>query len=177
MKFSMKPTIPIIIATSLCIPLESHAYLGGFESEDGYKSFVNWVNGYNAGQYGTNNGGPGGGPTGGPQPPTSDFVNGLWDDVNDAFTTYNANKTVFMGGYYVTGHNTVAGLGMFPHNGDQMLALRNTSYDTPIERVEAVRVTANVAWMKRSGIRDDRYGLPVFRCAPYGLRTDLRGLS
>lgn len=128
MKVSMKATIPIIIVTSLCIPMESRAYLGGFEPNDGYQSFVNWVNGYNAGQYGSANGGPVGSLLAGPNPPAVDFVGGLWNDKNDAFGTYNVNPNVFSGGYYVTGHNTVAGLGMFPHNGNQMLALRNTSY-------------------------------------------------
>lgn len=125
MKFSMKATIPIIVATSLCIPLQSHAYLGGFESADGYLGFVNWVNGYNAGQYGTANGGSGG-PNQGPNPPTADFTGGLWNDTNDAFPTYYANG--FVGGYYVTGHTAVPPLGMVPHSGNQMLALRNTTY-------------------------------------------------
>lgn len=132
MKFSMKATIPIfVIATSLCIPLKSYAYLGGFEPNDGYLSFVNWVNGYNAGQYGTANGGPGGVAINPQQPPTANY-GGLWQDLPPGhFSTYNANPSVFMGGYYVTGHSTVAGLGMFPHSGSQMLALRNTSYATP----------------------------------------------
>ena len=136
MKFSMKATIPIIVAGSLCIPLQSHAYLGGFEANDnfgggGYLSFVNWVNGYNAGEYGSANGGPGGVAFNPLQPPKSDFPTGLWDDKNNAFGTYNANPSVFMGGYYVTGHGAVPVLGMVPHSGDQMLALRNTSYATP----------------------------------------------
>ena len=37
-----------------------HAYMGGFEAQDGYLPFFNDVKGYNAGQYGTNNSGPGG---------------------------------------------------------------------------------------------------------------------
>lgn len=128
MKSSLKAAILVTIGPALCIPLQSHAYLGGFETNDGYMSFVNWVNGYNAGQYGTANGGPGGGAVSPKQPPTSDFPSGLWDDKNDAFSTYNANKSVFMGGYYVTGHSAVLSLGMVPHSGNQMLALRNTTY-------------------------------------------------
>lgn len=130
MKSLTKVTSPFIVAVLVCIPGQSHAYLGGVEAQDGYLGFVNWVNGYDAGQSGTSNGGPGGSPSNLPQPPITDFPGGLWHDLNDAFATYNANTSVFAGGYYVTGHTEVTGLGMVPHSGEQMLALRNTTYAT-----------------------------------------------
>ena len=138
MKFFIKYITSFIMANLLFIPLQSHAYLGGFEINDGYQSYVNWLNGYNAGQYGNANGGTVGSLLAGPNPPTVDFSGGLWNDKNDAFGSYNVNPNVFSGGYYVTGHNTVAGLGMFPHSGDQMLALRNTSYANTLPTNPAV---------------------------------------
>lgn len=47
--------LPLLLCCS-----QLQAYMGGFESQDGYLPFFNDVNTYNAGQYGTNNGGPGG---------------------------------------------------------------------------------------------------------------------
>lgn len=125
----MRPTKSryLAVLVALLANFEAHAYLGGFEyASDGYLGFTNWVNGYDAGQTGTANGGPGGLPTNGAQPPSANISGGLWVDQNNAFTTYNAQGP--LGGYYVTGHTPVAPLGMFPHSGSQMLAVRNTGY-------------------------------------------------
>ena len=84
MKFSMKAITLTIIAASLCIPLASHAYLGGFELQDGYgingKVFLapGEVAKYNAGQYGTNNGGPGLGAVLLPLDTSGNGIGGLW---------------------------------------------------------------------------------------------------
>lgn len=129
MRLSMKATIPAIIAISLCIPMESQALLGGFESTDGYDQPVlpTMVNSYNAGQYGTTNGGPGGAYT----PTSYDAPTGLWDDRNNAYGTYNIGLSAGVPtGYYVTRHPPVPGLGMFPHSGNAMLAVRNTGYNS-----------------------------------------------
>ena len=124
------PVSAAICSTLLAAASSAHAYLGGLENQDGYVGFVTWVNGYNAGQFGTNSGGPGGSMTmgGGSNPPTIDFAGGLWSDINGYFSTYNASG--FSGGYYVTGHTAVPGLGMIPHSDSQMLALRNTGYNS-----------------------------------------------
>lgn len=67
---------------------EVKAYMGGFESQDGYLPFYNNVNAYNAGQYGTNNGGPGGASAAIP------LNTGLWSRIDP----------VTPGSSYVTGH-------------------------------------------------------------------------
>lgn len=65
-----------------------HAYMGGFESQDGYLPFLNNTNTYNAGQFGTNNGGPGGSSA------TLPVNTGLWSRLDP----------VGPGTSYVTGH-------------------------------------------------------------------------
>ena len=64
----------------------AHAYLGGFEAADGYQSFLNRVQDYNAGHYGANSG-YGGGPVA--ITPNTDF----WVAVSGG-----------VGGSYATGH-------------------------------------------------------------------------
>ncbi len=79
MKSFLKATIPSILATSLCIATESHAYLGGFEDFDGYyvpPVLPTMVNSYNAGEYGTTNGGLGGVYT--PYVGSPPYDQGLW---------------------------------------------------------------------------------------------------
>lgn len=123
----LKAAIAVLVATPFSIPLDSHAYLGGFESNDGYYEPVlpTMVNSYNAGQYGTANGGPGNSYT----PASYDQPGGLWDDLNDAYGAYNIGYAGGIPyGYYVTQHPPVPEYGMFPHSGDAMLALRNTGY-------------------------------------------------
>ncbi len=64
----MKITTWLIIFALVVMPSTAHAYLGGFESGDGYHTGSPLASNlagrdvtlYNAGQYGTNNGGPGG---------------------------------------------------------------------------------------------------------------------
>lgn len=64
----MKHILKLTVSIALLSPAASHAYLGGFEDADGYSYGSpmgfnlgdNDVTRYNAGQYGTNNGGPGG---------------------------------------------------------------------------------------------------------------------
>lgn len=55
---------PLVGLASLLLGSSAQAYLGGFEDEDGYQDGgvlpMRDVSSYNAGQYGTNNGGPGG---------------------------------------------------------------------------------------------------------------------
>jgi hypothetical protein len=61
----MKTKYLILAAVSILTIIlagTGQAYLGGFEAQDGYQPFFNDVKGYNAGQYGTNNSGPGGSP-------------------------------------------------------------------------------------------------------------------
>lgn len=60
MQFALKTALSV--AAVLCVSLTAHADLGGFEYNDGYLTFLNEVTAYNAGQFGTNNSGPGGGP-------------------------------------------------------------------------------------------------------------------
>ena len=69
----------------------SQAYLGGFEAQDGYQPFSNDVKGYDAGQYRTNNGGPGGGPGAIP------INTGLWSRLDP----------VAPGFPYATGHQNL----------------------------------------------------------------------
>lgn len=67
MNYSLKTALITIVATLAYYPQYSNAYLGSFELEDGYGQSGSVflapaeVAKYNAGQYGTNNGGPGGG--------------------------------------------------------------------------------------------------------------------
>lgn len=67
MNYSLKTALMTIAATLTYYPQCSNAYLGGFELEDGYGKTGQVflapaeVAKYNAGQYGTNNGGPGNG--------------------------------------------------------------------------------------------------------------------
>jgi len=71
------------------------AYLGGFETEDGYQSFLHEVQTYNAGQYGANNGGPGGGPT------TITPGTGLWKNLSGiSYPTFSSLGSTS----YATGH-------------------------------------------------------------------------
>lgn len=131
MKPLVKASIFILIATPLCIPLDSYGYLGGFETNDGYDepALPTMVNSYNAGQYGTANGGPGNAYAPNISSPFFDQPGGLWNDLNNAYSTYNigfVNGIPY--GYYVTRHPPVLGFGMYPHSGNAMLALRNTLY-------------------------------------------------
>src|ERR1043165_5638099 len=79
---------------------ESEAYLGGFEAQDGYFATVfDMVNSYNAGQYGTTNGGPGGVQVH-TTSPVFDAPGGLWKDLNGS-----GSYTILpAGGRYVTAH-------------------------------------------------------------------------
>lgn len=56
--------LPLVGFASLLLGTSARAYLGGFEDQDGYQDGgvlpMRDVSSYNAGQYGTNNGGPGG---------------------------------------------------------------------------------------------------------------------
>lgn len=121
MKPVLKAVLHIIGAASACLPGLSQAYLGGFEDGDGYQfaGLPGMVNGYNAGEYGT-----GGAytPFGGVPP----YDQGIWNDLNNAYSTYNFIGNT--GGYYVAKHPEVSFLGMFPHDGQAALALRNTGY-------------------------------------------------
>lgn len=69
----------------------SYGWLGNFESADGYQSFLNMVQNYNAGEYGANSGYMAMSPT--PIVPNS----GRWTAVNGGFFTGSAVS-------YVTGH-------------------------------------------------------------------------
>jgi hypothetical protein len=57
----------LLLCASVCLAQSASAYLGGFEEQDGYieggLNPMRDVSSYNAGQYGTNNGGPGGSPS------------------------------------------------------------------------------------------------------------------
>jgi hypothetical protein len=75
----------------LAVTAATQAHLGGFESADGYQSFLNMVQNYNAGQYGVNSGYIAMAPVA-ITPST-----GLWHNINGGF---------FSGGgvSYATGH-------------------------------------------------------------------------
>lgn len=83
-----------VIAASSAIIANTNvasAYLGGFESGDGYQPFLNMVQNYNAGQYGSNNSGPGG-------TQVSITPNtGLWQAVQGGFGSGSSIS-------YATGH-------------------------------------------------------------------------
>lgn len=78
------------LAGTLALSGNAHAYLGGFEAADGYQSFLNMVQNYNAGHYGVNSG-YGGGPSA--ITPNTDF----WTAVNGGFTSGGQTS-------YATGH-------------------------------------------------------------------------
>lgn len=102
MNCSVKIALTIITAGLTCYPLCSSAYLGGFELEDGYgksgQVFLapSEVAKYNAGQYGTNNGGPGGGAVLIPD------NTGLWTGISG--TRYPNSSQVTGQVAYATGH-------------------------------------------------------------------------
>ncbi|MBX3351877.1 MAG: hypothetical protein KF684_03000 [Phycisphaeraceae bacterium] len=80
-----------LAALALLASAASHAHLGGFEAADGYAPFLNMVQNYNAGQYGTVCG------LGGSQTPITPNT-GLWEALAGGF---------FSGGSvsYATGHS------------------------------------------------------------------------
>lgn len=72
----------LLVATTILTGIglnSAYGYLGSFEAADGYQPFLNEVQGYNAGQYGTSNGGPGGGPV---SIPTG---TGLWQNLSGIY--------------------------------------------------------------------------------------------
>jgi len=71
----------------------AHAYLGGFEQNDGYQPFLNMVQNYNAGHYGPNSG-YGGGPVS--ITPNTDF----WTAVSGGVFSNNSVS-------YATGHQNL----------------------------------------------------------------------
>lgn len=82
-------------ATAAFVSTPAHAYLGGFELQDGYGNFLSEVTQTNEGQYGTNNGGPGGVQTA-ITPGT-----GLWYGISGTrYPNFNAGNTA-----YATGHS------------------------------------------------------------------------
>jgi MYXO-CTERM domain-containing protein len=95
------------VTSSLLAASSAHAYLGGFELQDGYGGFLSEVRQTNEGQYGTNNGGPGGVQT--PITPGT----GLWYGIaGTMYPAFSSNGTA-----YATGH---AG---FQHTGNQALVI------------------------------------------------------
>lgn len=90
----MKTLLALSIAGLLVLaPTASHAYLGGFENDDGYASFLNEVSVYNAGQYGAN--------AGGGAFSAIPFNTGLWQKLQGPlFPTLGAAGGVA----YATGH-------------------------------------------------------------------------
>ena len=97
--------LAIAVAAATICPTTTHAYLGGFEEQDGYiygtpNNFTlggNDVTRYNAGQFGTNNGGPGG-PAVSITPDT-----GLWQAIAGGRLLNQAND------YYVIRHSAPGG--------------------------------------------------------------------
>lgn len=85
--------VVLAISPVLGLASVSQAWLGGFENADGYQSFLNMVQNYNAGQYGPN-GGYGG--SAAAIPPNS----GLWTAVSGGFFTGSAVS-------YSTGHQNL----------------------------------------------------------------------
>ena len=77
-------------AVTLLCTSNAHAWLGGFENNDGYQPFLNMVQNYNAGHYGPNSG-YGGGPVA--ITPNTDF----WTAIQGGFGS-GSNIS------YVTGH-------------------------------------------------------------------------
>lgn len=116
----------MLMAGALTAAMDCSALLGGFEDQDGYRftGLPGMLNAYNAGEYGTANGGGSGAYT--PFTGIPAFDQGAWDDLNDRYGTYNFQSNA--AGYYVTKHGEVSVFGMFPHTGDAALALRNTGY-------------------------------------------------
>lgn len=80
-----------IVSPVLAMVSASHAYLGGFESADGYQPFLNMVQNYNAGQYGVNSGYVA------PSPVAIAPNSGLWQALAGGFNSGSAIS-------YVTGH-------------------------------------------------------------------------
>jgi len=71
-----------LLATAASVALSAgtaHAYLGGFEKNDGYQPFLNMVQHYNAGQYGANSGYLAMAPV------TIAPNSGLWQAINGGF--------------------------------------------------------------------------------------------
>lgn len=96
----------------------AHAYLGGFETQDGYGGFLSEVRHYNEGQYGTNNGGPGGGQS------AIALNSGLWYGMQG---TMWPNNGAGGGTAYATGHG---GVGIGGSNG-MMITTGCDGWGTP----------------------------------------------
>ena len=129
--------IALALAGLSLTSLDSYAYLGGFETADGYTplavntgtqpfTVTSMVNSYNAGEYGGSNSGTGVGPISS----GFDAPGGLWDDKHNLYGNYIFAGGIFPNGagYYVSGHPSIPTVGMFTHTGSAALAVRNIGY-------------------------------------------------
>jgi hypothetical protein len=120
-KYSGQGSRLMLAVIALVAPATSWGYLGGFEDEDGYNNdYITsggpfglgatsyFLNRYNAGVYGTSNGGPGGTPAQIPQ------NSGLWQQLDG---------TPMAGNRYVLGHAPTVGATAYA--GSSMLGIRN----------------------------------------------------
>lgn len=107
-----------IAIVMLMTPMTANAYLGSFESVDGYHSGSPLgtnlgdrdVTRYNAGQYGTSNGGPGGGPA------LIPVDSGLWRVIAGGRLLNQANDYYVIRHFAPVGHSSPNVLGMTTGN-------------------------------------------------------------